>query len=87
LWINIIGQGVGMDILNKLQGIFRDVLDDEGIVLTADTSPENLEDWDSLAQINIIAACESEFDIKFDLNEVVNIKNVCDMLKTVEGKL
>ena len=42
-----------MDILKKLEVIFRDVFDDEGILLTNETTANDIEDWDSLAQINL----------------------------------
>ena len=35
-----------MDILNKLQEIFRDVFDDETIVLTNETTQDDIEDWE-----------------------------------------
>ena len=35
-----------MDILNKLQQIFRDVFDDETIILTTETTQDDIEDWD-----------------------------------------
>ena len=76
-----------MNILSALEEIFRDVFDDKALVLTKETSAEDIEDWDSLAQINIIAACEAEFGIKFDLNEIVNINSVGDLLDIIEGKL
>ncbi len=41
-----------MDILKKLEVIFRDIFDDEDIVLTNETTANDIEDWDSLAQIN-----------------------------------
>ena len=76
-----------MDILTKLQGIFRDILDDESLVLARETSPGNIDEWDSFAHINIIAACESEFAIKFDINDFEKIKTVGDLLNMIEGKL
>jgi|GEM_PF-963570 len=56
-----------MDILNKLQEIFRDVFDDETIILTNETTQDDIEDWDSLAQINIIVAIKKDFKIDLDV--------------------
>ena len=64
-----------MDILKKLEVIFRDVFDDEDIVLTNETTANDIEDWDSLAQIN------------FDLEEVSKYKNVGDIVDAIEKKL
>ncbi|MCL1874656.1 MAG: acyl carrier protein [Synergistaceae bacterium] len=76
-----------MDILNKLQEVFRDIFDDEDIVIARETSSNDIEGWDSFAQVNIIATCESEFGIKFDLSDIKNLKNVGDIVETIERKL
>ena len=76
-----------MDIISKLQGIFRDVFDDETIILTRETTASDIEEWDSLAQINIIVACESEFKTKFDLRDVAALENVGGMVDLIERKL
>ena len=76
-----------MDIFNKLQGIFRDVLDDESLVLMRETSPGDIDEWDSLAHITIIAACEAEFAIKFELGDFAKLKTAGDLLDMIEGKL
>ena len=76
-----------MDILKKLEDIFRDVFDDENIILTDKTTANDIEDWDSLAQINLIVAIKKEFKIEFDLEEVSTYKNVGDMVKAVKKKI
>ena len=75
-----------METLNKLQEIFRDIFDNDTITLTRDTSPNEIEEWDSFAQITIIAICESEFGIKFDLNDIMNLKCVGDIADNIEEK-
>ncbi|WP_324270940.1 acyl carrier protein [Fusobacterium polymorphum] len=76
-----------MDILKKLEVIFRDVFDDENIILTNETTANDIEDWDSLAQINLIVAIRREFKINFDLEEVSKYKNVGDMVSAIKKKL
>ena len=76
-----------MDILNRLQEIFRDIFDDVDIVIARDASQNDIEGWDSFAQVNIVATCEREFGIKFDLNNIKNLKNVGDIVDTIERKL
>ena len=76
-----------MDTLGRLQKIFRDIFDDETLELKRETIAADIEEWDSLAQINIIVACEAEFRIKFDLSEVAILENVGGMIDLVERKL
>ena len=43
-----------VQILEKLTSIFRDLLDDEEIILTRESTAQDIEEWDSLNQIKII---------------------------------
>ena len=74
-------------VLQRLQEIFRDVFDDEEIILTHETTAKDIEDWDSLAHINLILAIKEEFDIDFSLEEVSEYKNVGDMVNAIESKI
>jgi acyl carrier protein len=75
------------DILEKLQPIFRDVLDDPKLVITRESSGHNVYGWDSLAHINLVSAIESEFKIRFALGELQDLKHVGDMIDLMERKL
>ncbi len=67
----------------RLTEVFRDVFDDDAIVLTDATSANDIEDWDSLEHINLIAAVEKEFRMRFTMREVSGMKNVGEMLDIV----
>ena len=64
------------EILEKLTDIFRDVFDEEDMTITEETSAKDIEDWDSLMHISLIMAIENTFNMKFAMDEVVNLKNV-----------
>ena len=51
------------DIDARLRMIFSALFETEEAAFDYNTSPDTLEKWDSLAQLNIIAAIEEEFDI------------------------
>ena len=76
-----------MDTLQRLQKIFCDIFDDETLVLTKETAPDDIEEWDSLTQVNIIVVCESEFGVKFELDDIKKLKSVGDIADAIEGKL
>lgn len=63
----------------KLNEVFRDVFDDDSICVTDTTTSDDIEDWDSLEHINLIAAVEQEFGVKFNMGQVVTMKNVGEM--------
>ncbi|MGL4393577.1 MAG: acyl carrier protein [Fusobacteriaceae bacterium] len=74
-------------IKERLEDIFKDVFDDEKLVIKKETTAADIEDWDSLAQINLITSIEKEFVIKFSLNEITGLKNVGEMLGLIEKKI
>ena len=67
-------------ILERLTNVFQDVFDDDSIVLTENSTADDIEEWDSLNQIKIILACEKEFDIKLNARDINTLENVGAML-------
>ena len=74
-------------ILARLQPIFQDIFDDETIIVERTTNSDTVEDWDSLAHINLVTAIEKEFSIRFVLSELDKMKDVGDMIDLMEAKL
>jgi acyl carrier protein len=75
------------DILNRLQPIFRDVMDNPGLVITERSSGKNVDGWDSLSHINLISVIEQEFKIRFALGELEQLKDVGEMVALMKKKL
>ena len=71
-------------IFDAVQQIFRDNFDDEELVITRETCADDIEDWDSLEQINLLTAMEKTFGIKFQLADVRGLANVGDLLDLIE---
>ncbi len=77
------------EIFTKLNSIFRDVFDDKTIMVSESTSAADIEDWDSLSHIILISAIEDEFGVRFNMKDVLNMKNVgemADILAEMIGK-
>lgn len=74
------------EILGKVQDIFRDVLDNDEIVLTPETTADDVEDWDSLTHIQLIVGIEKEMKIKFTSKEILSWKNVSEMIDCIASK-
>ena len=73
-------------VFEKLNTIFRDNFDDDEICLTDATSAEDIEDWDSLEQINLVVAIQDAFGIKFNIEEGNAMKNVGEMADAILAK-
>jgi acyl carrier protein len=74
-------------ILAELQPIFQDVLDQPELVITPQSNAQTVEDWDSLAHVNLVTAIEKHFKVKFALGELQELKDVGDMVALIQRKL
>jgi len=75
------------EILLKLQEIFREVTDEEEVVINYDTVADDVEGWDSLTHVQLVVAIEKYFKIKFTSLEVLSWKKVEDMVNSILAKV
>jgi acyl carrier protein len=75
------------DLLPEIQEIFRDIFDDTSLVITRDSNASTVEDWDSLAHVNLVTAIEKKYKVRFALGELQELKNVGDMIDLIQKKL
>jgi acyl carrier protein len=75
------------EIYSRLTEIFRDIFDDDSIVIKAETTAADIEEWDSFNHINLIVATEAKFGIKFQTAEIESMKNVGHFVALIEKKL
>ena len=73
-------------VLEKLTEIFRDVFDDDSLILREDMTPEDIEDWDSLEQVNLVVAIEKKFRVRFNMEEANKFENISKIIDTVLKK-
>ena len=66
------------EIFEKLTEVFADVFDDDS------TTADDIEEWDSLTHITLIAEVEDAFDMKFSMKDVLGMKNVGEMVDILE---
>lgn len=74
------------DILNRLNVLFRDVLDDEEINLTPATTASDVDGWDSLNHVRLMVSVEAEFKSKFSAAEISRLKNVGDLVALLQSR-
>ena len=74
------------EILAGLQEICREVFENPALVISASTTAEDVPNWDSLQHLNIVAASEQRFGVRFRTSEVEGLKNVGDFVSLVAAK-
>ena len=75
------------EIFEKLTEIFRDVMDNDEIVLEEETTAEDIEEWDSLAHVQLIEKIEAVFGVKFSAKEMMSWDEVGELVDSIEEKL
>ena len=71
------------EVYVRLNDVFREVFDDEELEVNDETTSDDIEDWDSLEHINLVAAIEKEFDIKFTMAQIMGFENVGEMVDCI----
>ena len=67
-------------VLARLTRVFRDVFDDDEIVITPATTARDVDGWNSLTNIRLMISIEVEFKIKFDVGEFQEYRSVGDLV-------
>ena len=75
------------DIDDRITAIFRDVFRNDQLALADATTPADVPGWDSLANVNLITALESEFDIKLGVRDVMKMTSVGEIRRVVQSKV
>ena len=71
------------DIFEKLTGIFQDVFDDGDITISETTTAAEIDGWDSLTDITLLATVEEEFGVKFSMKAVQHLQNVGELAELI----
>ena len=75
------------EVLDKMNKIFVEVLNLDEVNLTDETTANDIDEWNSLAHMQIVVALEHEFGVKFKGREVMKWKNVGQIVDTILSKL
>jgi acyl carrier protein len=66
--------------LTELQPIFRALFLDDKLVISENTSPADIEEWDSLAHVTLLSAVEAKFGVRFSAEDMGRINDVSTLL-------
>jgi len=74
------------DIYRKLTEIFRDVFDDDTIIVTPELTASDVAEWDSLTHIRLILTVQKSFGVQFSAAQTAGLKNVGELARLVQSK-
>ncbi len=76
-----------MDTLEKVIEIVADICDVEKSEVNENSTVGDFPAWDSVGHLSILSSVEEAFDISFEPEEMMEMEDVSDIVKTVKEKL
>ena len=70
----------------RLQRVFREVFENEDLMLRDDLTQRNMAEWDSFAHVKLIIALEEEFGVKFTTDQVAQVGSVAAIQSIIESR-
>ena len=74
------------NLITNLQKIFQNVFDDATLIISEQTTAQDIDGWDSLTHIRLIVSIERTFNLHFSAAEIGNLANVGEMAQLIIKK-
>ena len=75
------------EVLKRVEEIFREELGQSDIELYDEATAEDVEGWDSLSHVQLVAVMEDAFGIEFSSREILSWDNVGDLIDSIQKKV
>jgi len=76
-----------LSVSDQIRTIASDIFGVSSDKITAASTPETIETWDSIQHLNLVLALEEKFGLQLSPEEIEQMKNMGEIIKVVEGKL
>ena len=73
--------------LERLTQVFRDVFEEDDLVLTRATTARDIPAWDSVMHVTLMISAERAFKLRFRSGEVAGLKNVGELVDLIDRRL
>ena len=74
-----------LDIFQKVETICHRIFGEETLITEA-TASTDIDKWDSMNHVLLIAAIENKFAVKFDIMEIIEINTIGHFINLIEKK-
>ena len=68
----------------QVRNIASDIFGVPASKITADSSPETIENWDSMQHLNLVLAVEEKFGVQLEPEDIEKMKNIGAVAELVE---
>ena len=68
-----------MRLHERLEELFREVFNDDGLTLTDEMAAHDISGWDSVTHINLMFSIEEAFGVQFTGNQLAEFKNIGEL--------
>ena len=75
------------DMLTKVQKAFHSAFDVDPQSISLDTQPDDVKGWDSMGHVTLASSLEREFNISFDVDDLMAMENVREIVRIVNSKV
>ena len=75
------------ELTTQLTTIFREIFDDDDIVLRDDLTADDIYEWDSLNNIRLMVKIENDLNLRFNTTQITGLKNVGELINLVLEKI
>jgi acyl carrier protein len=68
----------------QVRSVASDIFGIPAEAITAESSPETIENWDSMQHLNLVLAVEEKFGVQLEPEDIEQMKNIGSVAKLVE---
>lgn len=76
-----------IDLLNQIELVLKKVFHSNEISITESTTAKDIQGWDSLTHMTVIAELEEHFNVQFTFDEVSDLNCIGDIASAIGFKL
>lgn len=81
------GETVSHEVFDRVRQVAADIFAAPADGMTRQSSPEEIEKWDSVQHLSLVLALEQEFNVQFDPEEMDRMKTLGDISDLLDSKL
>lgn len=72
------------EIYERLEGIFRDIFDDDDLIVTPQLMAQDVDGWDSMMNVQLMLSVERAFKVHFSASQIASLDNVGDLAALIQ---